>query len=98
MNELNEKLAIEVMDYCQPEDPDGYWWGDDGDYGLEKKVLVNRWKPDSNLKQLQECFFALSEDEQSAFGFENRYAPADWIFTNPKSVGLAILKIKGVEF
>ena len=98
MKELNEKLA----EVC------GVTMDGSTINGNLCKVLRDEcggicyiiWNPagdEPNLTQLRECYLALSDDQKESFAFHNRYAPTDWVFTNPELVAQAILKAKGVE-
>jgi len=73
--ELNEKLATKVMQLCQPPEPDGWWWKDDGNMGLEQYCRVSSWDPaGGNLKQLRECYIVVDNSwEHSNCGDRSRF-------------------------
>ncbi len=95
MKSLNEKLAevcgLELGNHPDDNTPPCHW------VYHEYRDFYEIWNPTTDLSQLRECYLALSEDEKESFAYENRYAPTDWVFTNPQSVAQAILKAKGVE-
>lgn len=95
MKSLNEKLA-EVCGWKPNLTPSGQLTG----FLVDDYRFMHRteWNPaGGNLNQLRECWDSLDDDQKATFAYDNRYAPVDWVFTNPQSVGELILKAKGVE-
>lgn len=93
MSELNEKLAVDVMGWHEEHEWETFWVNSVN----RVQMIKNQWNPTTDLNQLKMCYDALSEDEKEAFAFNNRYAPTDWVFTNPELVAQAILNAKGVS-
>jgi hypothetical protein len=101
MKDLNIELAEVVMGWTWHEgfgawidqsqrDPLGCEYNMDG--GNEGQTP---WAPaDGNMNQIWRCWNALDDEQKATFAFENRFAPVDLVFTNPRAFAQKILRAK----
>ena len=112
MNELNEKLAVEVMEWHEEHEWETFWVNSDG----RVQMIRSQWNPTTDLNQLRMCYeaaekdcstktmlfeFAFTDALQKEFRKENKkythYETATAWVKHPELVAQAILKAKGVS-